>query len=64
MDSLREADYFPKALQDLGNDIIREALKSERRILSLIELAYRRGRDGQDLTDTTETISELMEGWE
>lgn len=60
MDALRETDFFPKALQDLGNDVIREALKSERRILSLMELAYRRGRDGQDLTDTTETISELM----
>ena len=64
MDALHETDFFPNALQDLGRDVIREAQKSERKILSLMELAYRRGKDGFDLDDTTETISNLMVGWE
>ena len=47
METLIDSSLFPDDVQDIGAEAIRKLSHMERFVVSLVELAYRRGRDGK-----------------
>lgn len=47
METLIDSSLFPDDVQDIGAEAIRKLSHMERFVLSLVELAYRRGVDAE-----------------
>ena len=49
MNELEGSRFFPNEIQDIGAELIRKGSHAERLLLSLLELAYRRGQTSDPL---------------